>query len=95
MPAHPKMPTAAVRAAYEAADESVRGIARRFGVSDRAIRNRAAAEGWARTQRDAGARLLTESDIEAMFLTEQDIDAMIITAAGLARLASGASFWRR
>ena len=66
-----------------------RAIARRYGISDCAIRKRAAAEGWDRTQREAGPRLLTDRDVEGMFLTEQDIEAMILTDDDLARLFGG------
>ena len=89
MPPPVKMPIRAVRSAYEAGDESIRAIARRYGISDCAIRKRAAAEGWDRTQREAGPRLLTDRDVEGMFLTEQDIEAMILTDDDLARLFGG------
>ena len=44
MPAPVKMPIRAVRSAYETGDEFIRAIARRYGISDCAIRKRAKAE---------------------------------------------------
>ena len=95
MPSPVKMPIRAVRAAYETGDESIRAIARRYGISDCAIRKRAKAEGWIRSQREVGSTLLTEHGIEGVLLTEQDIDAMIITTEDLARMSVDPLFgWR-
>ena len=89
MPAHPKLPIHAVRGAYETGTESIRAIARRYGVSDRAIRKQAKARGWTRSDHAAALRQLTERDREAIRA------AMLMTSADLTRLALGSPFWRR
>src|SRR4051812_35557393 len=66
MPAHPKIPIHAVRGAYETGDESIRAIARRYGVSDRAIRKQAKARGWTRSDHAVALRQLTERDRAAI-----------------------------